>query len=83
MLSVATWRRSIGPSVRAVVVGIEPVGRSVGRSAIGMANENVEPAPSSDSTQIRPPCCSMTWREIASPRPVPPASPRTRARSTL
>ena len=50
----------------------------------GSANENVDPRPSSDSTQIRPPCCSTTWREIASPRPVPPpASARSRARSTL
>ena len=32
----------------------------VGASAIGSANRNVEPTPSSESTQIRPPCCSTT-----------------------
>ena len=63
--------------------GDPSAGRSDGR--IGRrrpaVNVNVEPRPSSDSTQIRPPCCSITWRAIASPRPVPP--PRTRTRSTL
>ncbi len=29
------------------------------------------PIPSVDSTQIRPPCCSMMWRAMASPRPGP------------
>ena len=46
-------------------------------SGIGSANENVEPTPSSDSTQIRPPCCCRTFRAIDRPRPVPPpADPR-------
>jgi len=50
----------------------------------GRAKEKVEPLPSVDSSQIRPPCCSTTCRAIARPRPVPPGvSPRTRARSTL
>ena len=50
----------------------------------GRANEKVEPSPSVESTQIRPPCCSTTCRAIDRPRPVPPGvSPRTRARSTL
>ena len=48
----------------------------------GMANENVDPVPSSDSAQIRPPWASTMWRAIESPRPVPPAI-RERARSTL
>ena len=48
----------------------------------GIANEKVDPTPSSDSAQIRPPCASTTWRAIERPRPVPPA-PRVRARSTL
>ena len=52
--------------------------------ATGRANENVEPDPSDDSTQMRPPCCSTTCRAMARPRPVPPpASARMRARSTL
>ena len=41
--------------------------------AIGIANEKVDPTPSSDSAQIRPPCASTTWRAIERPRPVPPA----------
>ena len=50
----------------------------------GRAKENVEPSPSVDSSQMRPPCCSTMCRAIARPRPVPPGvSPRTRARSTL
>ena len=52
-------------------------------AATGNENENVLPDPSTNSTQMRPPCCSMMWRAIASPSPVPPAAPRTRARSTL
>ena len=52
------------------------------KSDYGMVKEKVEPCPSSESTQIRPPCESMTWREIDNPSPVPPR-PRTRARSTL
>ncbi len=36
-------------------------------SAIGRANENVEPRPSSDTTQIRPPWASITCRAIARP----------------
>ena len=52
-----------------------------GRPAMGMVTVKVEPAPSTDSTPIRPPCPSTTWRAIARPRPVPP--PRTRARSAL
>ncbi len=55
----------------------------LGGGAMGIVNENVLPAPSVDSTRIRPPCCSTIWRAMASPRPVPPLSPRTRARSTL
>ena len=48
----------------------------------GMANENVDPDPSSDSAQMRPPWASTMCRAIESPRPVPPAI-RVRARSTL
>ena len=33
---------------------------------------NVLPRPTTLSTQIRPPICSTSWREIASPSPVPP-----------
>ena len=51
--------------------------------ATGSANLNVEPTPSTDSTQIAPLCRSMIWRAIARPRPVPPASLRTLDRSTL
>ena len=39
----------------------------------GSENENVEPWPSADSTQISPPCCSTIPFEITRPRPVPPA----------
>ena len=35
-------------------------------------NENVEPLPTCDSTQILPPCISMIRLEIAAPSPVPP-----------
>jgi hypothetical protein len=38
----------------------------------GRLNANVEPWPTCDSTQIRPPCISMMRFDIASPRPVPP-----------
>ncbi len=50
-------------------------------AAMGIAKENVAPAPSSLCTQTRPLWPSTTWRTMDSPRPVPP--PRTRARSTL
>ena len=39
-----------------------------------MENRNVEPLPSSDSTQILPPCRSMMRLQIASPIPVPGSS---------
>src|SRR6516165_1577818 len=43
------------------------------RSTItGSVNTNVEPFPSCDSTQIRPPCISTMRFDMASPRPVPP-----------
>src|SRR5262249_51651652 len=38
----------------------------------GSVNAKVEPCPSCDSTQIRPPCISMIRFEMASPKPVPP-----------
>jgi hypothetical protein len=38
----------------------------------GSLKENVEPCPTTDSTQIFPPCISMIRFEIASPSPVPP-----------
>src|SRR6478672_7375861 len=38
----------------------------------GSVNENVEPCPTTDSTQIFPPCISIIRFEMASPRPVPP-----------
>src|SRR5262249_14951374 len=38
----------------------------------GIVNANVEPLPTSDSTQMRPPCISMMRLAIASPSPVPP-----------
>ena len=74
MLSVAT--RELRPSALSV-----PSSRA-GASEIGSANENVDPTPSSDSTQIRPPCCSS---DVAGDRRAraPCRRPRTRARSTL
>ena len=39
---------------------------------IGSVNENVEPSPGLEFTQIRPPCISMIRLEMARPRPVPP-----------
>jgi hypothetical protein len=41
---------------------------------IGTSIQNVvsPPARRSDSTPMRPPCCSMIACAIASPRPVPP-----------
>ena len=56
-------------------------GRGAAGATMGMVTVKVEPAPSSDSTVIRPPWPSTTWRAIARPSPVPP--PRTRARSAL
>src|SRR5262249_38457540 len=38
----------------------------------GTVNRNVEPDPTVDSTQIRPPCSAMIRRAIERPRPVPP-----------
>src|SRR5271165_3254502 len=38
----------------------------------GTVKANVDPCPSSDSTQSRPPCISMIRLAIASPSPVPP-----------
>src|SRR6516165_5399168 len=37
----------------------------------GIVNANVEPLPTSDSTQMRPPCISMMRLAIASPSPLP------------
>ena len=71
MLRVATCSRSIGLLRGAV----RRDGATV-EASTGSENENVLPDPSTDSTQIRPPCCSMMWRAIARPRPVPPAAPR-------
>jgi len=45
----------------------------------GRMTRKVEPLPSSDSTAIRPPCCSTTCRAIARPREAPPAPVRVRA----
>src|SRR5665213_4114112 len=39
---------------------------------MGSVNENEEPWPNSDSTQMNPPCISMMRLDIARPRPVPP-----------
>src|SRR5262249_30343426 len=38
----------------------------------GIVNANVEPLPTSDSTQMRPPCIPMMRLAIDKPRPVPP-----------
>jgi hypothetical protein len=38
----------------------------------GSVKENIEPCPTTDSTQIFPPCISMMRFEIASPSPMPP-----------
>ena len=38
----------------------------------GSVNENVEPRPGCNSTQILPPCISMMRFDMASPKPVPP-----------
>ena len=45
------------------------------RGSSGSSNENVEPFPSVLSKSISPPCRRTMRREIASPRPVPSASP--------
>jgi hypothetical protein len=39
---------------------------------VGTVNENVEPLPGIDSTQMRPPCISTIRFDMASPSPVPP-----------
>src|SRR5215216_4770064 len=41
-------------------------------TSMGIENENVEPRPGMDSTQIRPPCSSIIRFDRANPRPVPP-----------
>lgn len=40
---------------------------------IGNVNRNVDPSPTSDSAQIRPPCRSTMRRHKAKPNPVPGA----------
>src|SRR5262245_11588299 len=42
----------------------------------GSVKKNVAPSPGFDSTQIRPPCASTTFLQIASPAPVPSTSSR-------
>src|SRR5713226_1198098 len=42
----------------------------------GSVNLNVDPCPGSDSTQIRPPCCSTIFLQMANPIPVPGYSSR-------
>ena len=38
----------------------------------GSEKRNVDPAPGADrSTQMRPPYCSITRRQMASPKPLP------------
>ena len=44
----------------------------VGAARVGNSIWNVEPFPSVDSTQMRPPCISTISLAMASPRPVPP-----------
>ena len=44
----------------------------------GSVKQNVEPFPTTDSTQIVPPCISIIRFEMASPRPVPPLLARDR-----
>ena len=39
---------------------------------VGTVNENVEPLPGVDSTQMRPPCISIIRFDMARPSPVPP-----------
>src|SRR6516225_5793752 len=41
-------------------------------TSTGTSRKKVEPAPSSDSTQIRPPCMATIRRAIDRPSPVPP-----------
>src|SRR6516162_876234 len=41
-------------------------------TSTGTSRKNVEPAPGSDSTQIRPPCMAMIRWAIDRPSPVPP-----------
>src|SRR5580704_3387382 len=43
---------------------------------LGSAIRKVHPLPGSDSTQIRPPCCSTAFLQIASPMPLPGYSSR-------
>src|SRR5712692_2588038 len=45
-------------------------------STAGSVNLNVDPFPGSDSTQIRPPCCSTIFLQMAKPIPVPSYSSR-------
>ena len=52
-----------------------PAASASAAAAIGRAKKNVEPTPSFDSTQIRPPCCSTTWRAIDEPEARPAAAP--------
>lgn len=78
VLGSATPVAPVGKPERPVRLGVRGQAQPL---VIGRANEKVDPLPSSDSTQIRPPCWSTTCLAIASPSPVPP--PRTRARSTL
>ena len=46
--------------------------RDRGRRVSGTVNQKVLPTPSSLSTPISPPIAATSWREMASPSPVPP-----------
>src|SRR6266508_1821733 len=52
--------------------GAHETSTSVGGSARGSSNQNVEPWPSTLSKPTLPPCASTIWRLSARPRPVPP-----------
>src|SRR5208337_2160406 len=45
---------------------------------MGNSIRNVEPSPTFESTQMRPPCISMICLAMARPRPVPPFGLRVR-----
>src|ERR1700735_5299147 len=73
---IECYSRPIAAYRRLSRVGLHPSRRNQhsDQSSSGTEKENFDPAPTSLSTQRRPPCTSTMCLAMESPRPVPPAS---------
>ena len=67
VVSVASCQEETLPQCR-----IDQVGLAYCFTLTGSMKEKVEPLPTTESTQMRPPCISMMRFDMASPKPVPP-----------